>query len=128
MKALPSIIAYLIFVICLGIAPATMQYNGYAEWLVPHFWLIFFYISGFTFLGLGAILIVQQKNKEYYAQAFLAGTTVKILACIFFIVIYLMKNKVNKYVFVADFFYVYLLNMLFEVYLLLRNLRHKNLG
>jgi len=127
MKILPSITAYLIFVICLAIAPTTMQYNGYADWLAPHFWLIFFYISGFTLLGLGGILLVQQKKKEYYVQAFLASTTVKILACLFLIVIYLMKNKVNKYVFLADFFYVYLLNMVFEVYLLLRNLRHKNL-
>ena len=95
--------------------------------LVVHFWLIFFYISGLTFLVVCSILFVQFKNKEYYAQAFLAGTTVKILACLIFIVVFLMKNKVNKSAFLADFFYIYLLNMVFEVYLLLRNLRHKNL-
>ena len=70
---------------------------------------------------------MQFKNKEYFTQAFMVGTTVKILACLFFIVIFLIKNKVNKFAFLADFFYTYLLNMVFEVYLLLRNLRHKNL-
>ena len=127
MKVLPSILFYLSFVLLLAIMPVAAQHNGYADWLVPNFWLIFFFLSGLTFLVLISILIVQHKNEEYYVQAFLAATTVKILACLVFIVVFLMKNKVNKYVFLADFFYIYLLNMVFEVYVLLRNLRHKNL-
>jgi hypothetical protein len=127
MKILPSILAYLFFTIILAIPPIVLQFNGSTNALTPHFWLLFFYLSGLTFLVVSSILFVQQKNGDYYVQAFLAGTTVKILACIFFIVIFLMKNKVNKYVFLTDFFYVYLLNMVFEVYVLLRNLRHKNL-
>jgi hypothetical protein len=127
MKILPSILAYLFFTFILAIPPVILQFSGNASALTPHFWLLFFYLSGLTFLVVSSILFVQQKNGDYYIQAFLAGTTVKILACIGFIVIFLMKNKVNKYVFLADFFYVYLLNMVFEVYVLLRNLRHKNL-
>ena len=127
MKIFPSIFAYLVFVILLAIMPIAAQHNGYADWLVTNFWLIFFFLSGLTFLVLASILIVQQKNEDYYVQGFLAATTVKILACLVFIVVFLMKNKVNKYVFLADFFYIYLLNMVFEVYVLLRNLRHKNL-
>lgn len=127
MKILPSIFAYIVFVLLLAIMPVTAQHNGYADWLVPNFWLIFFFLSGLTFLVVISILVVQQKSKDYYIQAFLVCTTVKILACLFFIIIFLAKNKVNKYVFLADFFYVYLLNMVFEVYFLLRNLRHKNL-
>lgn len=127
MKIFPSIFAYLVFVVLLAIMPIAAQHNGYADWLVTNFWLIFFFLSGLTFLVLVSILIVQQKNKDYYVQGFLAATTVKILACLVFIVVFLMKNKVNKFVFLADFFYIYLLNMVFEVYVLLRNLRHKNL-
>jgi peptidoglycan/LPS O-acetylase OafA/YrhL len=127
MKIFPSIFAYLVFALLLAIMPIAAQHNGYADWLVTNFWLIFFFLSGLTFLVLGSILIVQQKNKDYYVQAFLAATTVKILACLVFIVVFLTKNKINKYVFLADFFYIYLLNMVFEVYVLLRNLRHKNL-
>jgi hypothetical protein len=127
MKVLPSLLGYLIFVILLAILPVTAQHNGYDDWLVGNFWLIFFFLSGLTFLVITSILVVQKKNSEYYVQGFLVATTVKILACLFFILIFLAKNKVNKYVFLADFFYVYLLNMGFEVYILLRNLRHKNL-
>jgi hypothetical protein len=127
MKATPSILAFLAFIILLAVLPLTAQHNGYDDWLIPHFWGMFFFLSGLTFLVVNTILVVQQKNKEFYVQAFLAATTVKILACLFFIIIFLAKNKVNKYVFLTDFFYIYLLNMGFEVYILLRNLRHKNL-
>jgi hypothetical protein len=127
MKVLRSILAYLFFLLLLTIPPILLQRNGNTDMFVQRFWLIFFYISGLTFLVVCSILFVQFKNKEYYAQAFLVGTTVKILACLFFIVIFLKENKVNKFAFLSDFFYTYLLNMVFEVYLLLRNLRHKNL-
>jgi cytochrome bd-type quinol oxidase subunit 2 len=110
-----------------AIIPVTAQHNGYADWLVPNFWLMFFFISLLTIAILISLLIVQNKNRDYYAPTFLAGTTIKILACLVFIFVYISKNKVDKYVFLADFFYVYLLNMAFEVYILLRNLRHKNL-
>ena len=72
-------------------------------------------------------LFVQRKNSELYAQAFLAGTTVKILGTLFFVLVFLRKNQVDKLVFAADFFYIYFLNMAFEVYGLLRNLRNQNL-
>jgi len=127
MKAWPSIVSFVIFVLLLAVLPYLAQHSSYADWLIPKFWLLFFFISGLTFIAVSAIVLVQSKNRDYYTQAFLASTTIKILACLFFIVIFLMKNKVNKYVFLGDFFYVYLLNMVFEVYVLLRNLRHKNL-
>jgi len=44
-----------------------------------------------------------------------------------FIYVFLSNNRLNKLVFMADFFYIYLLNTVFEIYVLLRNLRHKNL-
>jgi len=88
---------------------------------------MFFFFSALTFLTVIAILMVAKINKEMYAQAFLAATTVKLLACMFFVLIFLLKNKVNKYVFVADFFYIYFLNMGFEIYGLLRNLRNQKI-
>ena len=62
---------------------------------------------------------------NFFSEAFLGATVVKILACLIFVLVFLAKNKVEKYVFVGDFFYVYFLNTAFEVYILLRTLRHK---
>ncbi len=74
-----------------------------------------------------SVIAAAQKNSEYVAPVFLATTTVKILGTLFFVLFFLRKNHVNKFPFVADFFYVYFLNTVFEVYGLLRNLRNQNL-
>ena len=84
-------------------------------------------MSALTFLVLMLMLVVNEKKPDYFAQAFLGGTTIKILACLIFIYVFLSNNRLNKLVFMADFFYIYLLNTVFEIYVLLRNLRHKNL-
>jgi hypothetical protein len=102
-------------------------YAGYGNLLTGKFWLLFFFIGGLTFFTVMAIVFVGQINKELYAQAFLAATTVKILACLFFVLFFLKKNAVDRYVFAGDFFYIYFLNMAFEIYGLLRNLRNQNL-
>jgi len=73
------------------------------------------------------VLLGQQLDAERGAQFFLGATVFKILACLVFALVFLLKNKVNKYVFVADFFYIYFLNTAFEIYTLLRNLRNQNL-
>ncbi len=64
---------------------------------------------------------------EFYAQAFLGATVFKMLACLSFMLFLVLKTTINKPVFMANFFYLYFLNMGFEVYVLLRNLRNQNL-
>jgi phosphatidylglycerophosphate synthase len=127
LKLLPTVLSYLSFIIIIAVPPLVLPYIGYGNLLTPKFWLLFFFLSGLTFLTVIAILMVAKINKEMYAQAFLAATTVKLLACMFFALIFLLKNKVNRYVFVADFFYIYFLNMGFEIYGLLRNLRNQKI-
>ncbi|WP_419700896.1 hypothetical protein [Mucilaginibacter sp. NFX135] len=127
MKLLPTVLSYLSFIIIIAIPPAVLPYIGYAGWITPKFWLLFFFLSGLTFLTVVSILMVGKIKQDMYAQAFLAATTVKLLACMFFALIFLLKNSVNRYVFVADFFYIYFLNMGFEIYGLLRNLRNQKI-
>jgi len=117
----------LFFVVITAVPPLALVYTGHADWLVPKFWLLFFFISGLTFLTVTSILMVAKINAEMYVQAFLAATTVKILASMIFALVFLLKIGVNKYVFAADFFYIYFLNMAFEIYGLLCNLRNQNL-
>ncbi|WPU95154.1 hypothetical protein SNE25_06395 [Mucilaginibacter sabulilitoris] len=127
MKILPTLLSYLLFTVIIAIPPLLLPYAGYANLITPKFWLLFFFLSGITFLTITSILLVGQIKKELYAQMFLAATTVKLLACMFFALVFLLKNAVNKYVFVADFFYIYFLNMAFEIYGLLRNLRNQKI-
>ena len=128
MKVTSSIISFLLFIVIISIPPVILQHLGNTALMVGNFWIIFFFMSGLTFLVLMVTLMIGSKNQEYLSQAFLAGTTFKILAGLVFIFVFLSKNAPDKAIFLGDFAYIYLLTMVFEIYLLLRNLRHKNLG
>jgi len=127
MKIYRTILSFIAFIIVIAIPPVLLNYTGNTDLLAPHFWLLFFFISGLTLIVVAAVLLSQRANSEMYSQVFLAATTFKILACLIFMVIFLRKNHVDKLIFVADFFYIYFLNTAFEVYGLLRNLRNQNL-
>lgn len=126
LNILKNVFFYILFLIILAAAPLWLSKNGHADLLVPHFWLIFFFLSGLTLIAVITVMLGQQINAERGAQFFLAATVFKILACLVFALVFLLKNKVNKYVFVADFFIIYFLNTAFEIYTLLRNLRNQN--
>ena len=127
MKLLRFILLFIGFAVLLAVPPVVLTQTGNADLLVPHFWALFIFMSILTLIVIVVVLLVQQKNSEFYAQAFLAATTFKILACLIFMAIFLRKNHVDKVIFMADFFYIYFLNTVFEVYGLLRNLRNQNL-
>jgi len=80
MKILPSILLFLLFTFIIAVPPLVLQYTGNADWLNPGFWMIFFFMSALTFLVLMLMLVVNEKKPDYFAQAFLGGTTIKILA------------------------------------------------
>jgi hypothetical protein len=125
MKIYQALLFYIWFTLIIAIPPYWLGKYGHADWLTPQFWLIFIFLSGLTLLVLASILIVRQMFPGFFSEAFLAATTVKIIACLIFVLVFLSKNTVNKYVFLGDFFYIYFLNTAFEVYILLRTLRHK---
>ncbi|MFI5137930.1 MAG: hypothetical protein ACHQIM_08875 [Sphingobacteriales bacterium] len=127
MKITTVILAFLLFVIIIALPPAALQYADNTSLLTTGFWTMFIFMSVFTFLVLMLMLVVKQKNHEYFTQAFLGGTTLKILAFLIFIFLFGAKNAANKHVFLLDFIYIYLLNTAFEIYILLRNLRPENL-
>jgi hypothetical protein len=127
MKVYRTILSFLVFIILLAVPPVLLNYTGNTDLLAPHFWLLFFFISGLTLVVIIAVLLSQRANSEVYSQVFLAATTFKILVCLIFMVVFLRKNHVDKVIFVADFLYIYFLNTAFEVYGLLRNLRNQNL-
>lgn len=127
MKIYQSIFFFLWFTFIIAIPPFALKSYGHADLITPDFWIIFFFLSGLTLFVVASILIIRQMYPTMFSEAFMGATVVKILACLIFVLVFLAKNKVDKYVFVGDFFYIYFLNTAFEVYILLRTLRHKNL-
>jgi len=127
MKILPSIFSSILFIFIIAIPPVVLQYTGNTGLLATNFWTTFIFMSSLTFLLVIGMLVVKQKNQEYFTAAFLGGTTIKLLACLIFIFVFARKNAADKHIFLLDFIYIYLLNTAFEVYILLRNLRHEKL-
>jgi hypothetical protein len=126
LKFNPSILAFIVFVILLAVPPLCLMYTGNQRMLVPHFWVIFSFINGLTFIMLSSILVIKRLMPNMYAQTFLAVTVVKMLGCMSLALLFVLKFDVDKTVFLINFFYVYFLNTGFEVYVLLRNLRNQN--
>lgn len=127
MKIYQAILFFVWFTLIIAIPPYALNKYGHADLLIADFWLVFGFLSGLTILVVASILIIRQMYPTMFSEAFMGATGFKILACLFFIVVFLKNNTVNKHVFVGDFFYIYFLNTVFEVYILLRTLRHKNL-
>jgi hypothetical protein len=125
MKIYQALLFYLWFTIIIAIPPYALNRYGHADLIIPDFWLIFGFLCSISLLVVAGILVVRQMFPNMFTEAFMGATVFKILACIVFVLVFLSKNKVEKYVFVGDFFYVYFLNTAFEVYILLRTLRHK---
>jgi hypothetical protein len=110
----------------MAILPAALIYTGHTALIIPHFWVLFCYISALTFMVVATVLIVQRINSQIYAQAFLAATVMKILALLFFALFFIRKFPVNHGAFLFSFFYPYFLTIVFEIYSLLSNLRDQN--
>jgi hypothetical protein len=127
MKIYQAILFFLWFAFIIAIPPYWLKGNGHADLITPDFWLIFIFLSALTLLVITSILVVRQMYPNMFSEAFMGATVVKILSCLIFVLVFLKKNKVDKYVFIADFFYIYFLNTVFEVYILLRTLRIKKL-
>ncbi|HEX8020316.1 hypothetical protein [Mucilaginibacter sp.] len=121
------IFSFILFVIITAIPPVLLNYTGHANWLVPRFWLIFFFISMLTFITFFLVNFVGKINYSLYTQTFLAATTVKILVAMSFALFFVMKVKPNNGIFLANFFYVYFLNIAFEIYGLLCTLRNQKI-
>jgi hypothetical protein len=121
------VLSFLLLAVVIAVPPLLLSRSAYAAWIDPHFWMIFGFITGLTFITTISVLIVGRINQEIYAQTFLGATMIKLLTCMFFCLFFLLKIKVNGVIFIANFFYVYFFNLVFEIYGLLRTLRNQNL-
>ena len=127
MKTAPFLLIFVLFTGVIAAPPAILSFRGNTDLLNPGFWSLFLFMSGLTLAALLLMLTVHAKKPEYFVQAFMGGTTFKILGCLVFIMVFLAQNSIHKFVFMGDFLYIYLLNTAFEIYVLLRNLRHQKL-
>lgn len=95
--------------------------------LVNNFWVMFGFLAGITYIAYLLVDIGIKRDPEVGVMAIMGSIAVKMIFCMAFVLIYSIKAKGIGPVFLLNFFSLYLLFTVFEVYCLLRNLRHQNL-
>jgi hypothetical protein len=127
LKLLNFIYSYMLAILLIALPPLAYVYFYKGLGLVPQFWTMFLMYAILTFSVCFATLLSHLKNAELSTKVFLVGTIIKLLVCMFFVPVYLSQYHVNQLHFLLCYFYLYLLNTVFEIYTLLCNLRLQNL-
>ncbi|WP_354331168.1 hypothetical protein [Pedobacter sp. CG_S7] len=94
--------------------------------LVPKFWLVFGFLGGITYIAYLMVYLGTKSSPETGIMAIMGSIALKMLFSMAFVLIYSLKSTGSGLVFVLNFFSLYLLFSCFEIYCLLRNLRHQN--
>jgi len=94
--------------------------------LVSKFWVLFGFLAGITFVAFLLAYIGIQRNPETGIMAIMGSIALKMLFSMAFVLIYSLNTKEKGMILVLNFFSLYLLFSFFEIYALLRNLRHQN--
>ena len=88
---------------------------------------MFGFLAGITYIAYMVVDIGIKRDPEVGIMAIMGSIAVKMLFCMGFVLIYSIKVMEIGLLFMLNFFSLYLLFTAFEIYCLLRNLRHQNL-
>jgi len=94
--------------------------------LAANFWLIFGFCNIITFIAYILAYLGIKRNPETGIMAIMASVGIKMIFAMAFVLIYSLNSTEKGFVFALNFFSLYLLFTFFEIYSLLRNLRHQN--
>ena len=120
-------VSYLLFTVALGIIAYLLPsiFPG-VHLLASKFWVVFGFLAGITFIAYVVADLGMKRNPEVGIMAIMGSIALKMIFSMAFVLIYSINSKEKGMVFVLNFFSLYLLFSFFEIYSLLRNLRHQN--
>ncbi|MES2417192.1 MAG: hypothetical protein V4541_03340 [Bacteroidota bacterium] len=119
------ILYYFLFTLLLGgIAVALPYIFPQSTLLINKFWVVFGFLAGITFIAYMVAYLGIKRKPEMGVMAIMGSIALKMLFCMAFILVYVLKTPVSSLLFVLNFFSLYLLFTGFEIYALLCNLRH----
>ena len=94
--------------------------------LARKFWLVFCFVGGLTYIAYIVAYFGIKLDPESGVMAIMGSIVLKMIFSMAFVLIYSLNSKEKGLVFALNFFSLYLLFSFFEIYSLLRNLRHQN--
>jgi hypothetical protein len=110
-----------------AIALLTQYVNPSHNILLPKFWLIFAFTACITLIPSLVAWYGIKKGGDTSMYSIMASIGLKLFVYLAFILVYIYKiGAGNHVIFLANFFSLYFLFTVFEVYSLLRNLRNQN--
>ena len=119
------IIYFILFIFFLAIPPLVAQYFFPIEGLlIPKFWLLFWIFAILTFSIYSFAYWRMSISINVSGQALLGSITIKLLICTLIAFLYISENTVDPIKFIINFFYLYFLHTVFEIYCLLCNLHN----
>jgi hypothetical protein len=119
------IIYFILFIFFLAIPPLVAQYFFPIEGLlIPKFWLLFWIFAILTFSIYSFAYWRMSISINASGQALLGSITIKLLICTLIAFLYISENTVDPIKFIINFFYLYFLHTVFEIYCLLCNLHN----
>ena len=125
MSILRFIIYFILFIFFLAIPPLVAQYFFPIEGLlIPKFWLLFWIFAILTFSIYSFAYWRMSISINASGQALLGSITIKLLICTLIAFLYISENTVDPIKFIINFFYLYFLHTVFEIYCLLCNLHN----
>jgi hypothetical protein len=121
------ILYYILYTALLaGVAVALPHLFPNVKLLANKFWLVFGFLSVLTLIAYVLAFIGIKRNPETGVMAIMGSIVLKMLFSMAFVLIYSLNHKGKDILFIFNFFSLYLLFTFFEIYGLLRNLRHQN--
>ncbi len=121
------IIIYLLFSLFLAGISWTLPLIFPSEKIMsPFYWGIFAFVAGLTFIASVLVFLGLRLRPETGVMSIMISIALKLFFSIAFILIFSLKYKKLDLIFVFNFFSLYLLFTCFEIFALLRNLRHQN--
>lgn len=127
MKTSRFILFYSLFVLLTALIILVLKYTLPFSILVQWFWCIFAFIAISTLLSYLFSTKGINKGGETSILTLMAVSGIKLFLSMGAAIVYLLNFKVNGTIFIANFFSLYFLFTAFELYFLLRNLRHQKL-
>ncbi len=115
---------FFVNIICITVYISVGQMQP--DYLIPKFWVIYSFFSLLTLLIYFFSVYGVRFSKTYSVYILLGGILIRLFLSLFLVLIYLSHFKVNHLIFITNFFSLYFLFTIFEMYCLLCNLRHQN--
>jgi len=120
-------LSYLVYTAILGLVAYFLPFAlPGVKLLVSKFWVLFIFLAGITFIAYILADLGIKRNPEAGIMAIMGSIALKMIFSMAFVLIYSQNTKEKGLVLVLNFFSLYLLFSFFEIYSLLRNLRHQN--